>query len=56
MSSMLLFFFREYLGDKPVSIKLQGVEYMNDDPTSVTVLYAKVIEVDGTQRYMYENS
>ncbi|ESO08122.1 hypothetical protein HELRODRAFT_75623 [Helobdella robusta] len=27
--------------DKPLSIKLKGLEYMNDDPYSIDVLYAK---------------
>ena len=32
------------------SIKLSGIESMNDDPSAVDVLYAQVREVDGTTR------
>ena len=39
---------RDVLGDKPVAVKLQGVEYMNDDPSEVDVLYARVIPADGS--------
>lgn len=29
---------------------LKGLEYMNDDPGKVDVLYAKVHEIDGSGR------
>ncbi|XP_031565011.1 activating signal cointegrator 1 complex subunit 1-like isoform X2 [Actinia tenebrosa] len=44
---------RECLHDKPISIKLEGLEIMNDDPSSVSVLYARVNELDGKQRLQH---
>lgn len=40
----------KYLNDSPVTVELKGVEYMNDDPAEVDVLYAKVITQDGSDR------
>lgn len=43
-------FIKELLNDKPLQIHLKGLEYMNDDPSSVDVLYIKVksvVSVDG---------
>ena len=37
-----VFFFSKYLKDGALKIGLRGVEYMNDDPSEVDVLYAKV--------------
>ena len=31
-------------------VELKGVEYMNDDPAEVDVLYANVISQDGSDR------
>lgn len=36
--------------DTAVEIELKGVEYMNDDPAEVDVLYAKVLPKDGSDR------
>ncbi|GLH16136.1 Activating signal cointegrator 1 complex subunit 1 [Gryllus bimaculatus] len=37
------------LGSKPLRLRMCGVEYMNDDPREVDVLYGKVEVTDGTQ-------
>lgn len=36
----------QLLDGKPLRIEIKGVEYMNDEPESVTVLYGKVRETD----------
>jgi len=36
------------LGGKPLKFSVCGLEYMNDDPAEVDVLYAKVKDEDGT--------
>lgn len=41
---------RKELGSLQFSIKLSGIECMNDDPSVVDVLYAQVKETDGTTR------
>ena len=38
---------RDILHGRPVELELQGLEYMNDDPDKVDVLYAKVASADG---------
>ena len=38
---------RPRVGEDPVTIRLEGVEYMNDDPSKVDVLYAKVHDESG---------
>ncbi|XP_018418417.1 PREDICTED: activating signal cointegrator 1 complex subunit 1 [Nanorana parkeri] len=35
---------------KPMQVKMSGIEYMNDDPAMVDVLYAKVGMKDGSER------
>ncbi|XP_072280594.1 activating signal cointegrator 1 complex subunit 1 [Pyxicephalus adspersus] len=35
---------------KPIEVKVSGIEYMNDDPGMVDVLYAKVKMKDGSER------
>lgn len=35
---------------KPMKVKVSGIEYMNDDPAMVDVLYAKVEMKDGSER------
>ena len=37
--------------DTPLRGHFKGLEYMNDDPSDVDVLYAKVQLDDGTDRY-----
>ena len=44
-------FFSNCLQDTAVVVELKGVEYMNDDPADVDVLYAKVVIKDGSNRY-----
>lgn len=36
------------VGEKPLKVDVSGLEYMNDDPAEVDVLYGKVTDVDGT--------
>jgi len=40
----------DMVGSRTVVMHLQGLEYMNDDPHAVDVLYVKVHPVDGSQR------
>lgn len=40
--------YRPIFGDEPLVVKMQGIEYMNDDPAEVDVLYAKVATSDGS--------
>lgn len=42
--------FSNCLQDIAVVVELKGVEYMNDDPAEVDVLYAKVLIKDGSDR------
>jgi activating signal cointegrator complex subunit 1 len=39
----------DILYGNPLELEVQGLEYMNDDPDKVDVLYAKVAPVDGSQ-------
>ncbi|XP_054169117.1 activating signal cointegrator 1 complex subunit 1-like [Oppia nitens] len=32
-------------GGQPIGVQLKGIDYMNDDPTQVNVLYAKVVDM-----------
>ncbi|KAK7919067.1 hypothetical protein WMY93_010351 [Mugilogobius chulae] len=43
-------FIREITGGKPLELQVKGVEYMNDDPGMVDVLYAKVNVKDGSDK------
>lgn len=43
-------FFSKHLQNRPVVVELKGVECMNDDPSEVDVLYAKVTTKDGSDR------
>jgi len=38
------------LKNEPMTVCVRGLEYMNDDPSSVDVLYAKVSLTDGSDR------
>lgn len=42
--------FSQIAGGKPLSVEVAGVEYMNDDPAVMDVLYAKVHMKDGSGR------
>ena len=35
-------FIKDLTGSKPLKVRIKGLEYMNDDPSEVDVLYAKV--------------
>ncbi|XP_077206567.1 activating signal cointegrator 1 complex subunit 1 isoform X2 [Paroedura picta] len=37
-------------GGKPLTVEVAGIEYMNDDPAMMDVLYAKVTMKDGSNR------
>ncbi|XP_042313395.1 activating signal cointegrator 1 complex subunit 1 isoform X2 [Sceloporus undulatus] len=37
-------------GGKPLTIEVAGIEYMNDDPAMIDVLYAKVYMKDGSNK------
>ncbi|XP_060624809.2 activating signal cointegrator 1 complex subunit 1 [Anolis sagrei] len=37
-------------GGKPITIEVTGIEYMNDDPAMIDVLYAKVRTKDGSNK------
>ncbi|TRY59120.1 hypothetical protein DNTS_009562 [Danionella cerebrum] len=41
---------REITGANPLPIEVRGIEYMNDDPSAVDVLYAKVSAQDGSDK------
>ena len=47
VSSVSFFFYRDIIGTSPIEVQIQGVEYMNDDPEKVDVLYGKCIENSG---------
>lgn len=40
-------FINDISGGKPMEVEMVGVEYMNDDPGMVEVVYAKVHRRDG---------
>jgi len=41
---------RDITEGKPLPLEVTGIEYMNDDPAMVDVLYAKVNPKDGSDR------
>uniref|UniRef100_UPI0037E83015 activating signal cointegrator 1 complex subunit 1 n=1 Tax=Semicossyphus pulcher TaxID=241346 RepID=UPI0037E83015 len=43
-------FIRDITEGKPLPLKVMGIEYMNDDPAMVDVLYAKVNVKDGSDK------
>ncbi|XP_001509416.2 activating signal cointegrator 1 complex subunit 1 [Ornithorhynchus anatinus] len=43
-------FINQIAGGKPLPVKMAGVEYMNDDPSTIDILYAKVHMKDGSDR------
>ncbi|NXT89051.1 ASCC1 protein, partial [Anhinga rufa] len=43
-------FVDQIAGGKPLTVEVAGVEYMNDDPATTDVLYAKVHMKDGSDR------
>ncbi|XP_029464890.1 activating signal cointegrator 1 complex subunit 1 isoform X2 [Rhinatrema bivittatum] len=42
--------FNKLLGGKALKVEVAGIEYMNDDPGMVDILYAKVQTKDGSER------
>lgn len=43
---------RDITEGKPLPVEVAGIEYMNDDPASVDVLYAKVKGKDKSDKYV----
>lgn len=43
-------FIRDITDGKPLALEVKGIEYMNDDPSMVDVLYAKVSAQDGSDK------
>ncbi|XP_072523157.1 activating signal cointegrator 1 complex subunit 1 [Salminus brasiliensis] len=43
-------FIRDITEGRPLGLKVRGIEYMNDDPSMVDVLYAKVSAQDGSDK------
>ncbi|KAI5623409.1 activating signal cointegrator 1 complex subunit 1 [Silurus asotus] len=43
-------FIRDITEGKPLALQVKGIEYMNDDPSMVDVLYAKVCVQDGSDK------
>lgn len=44
---------RAHLGSEPAVVKVQGIDCMNDDPSAVKVLFAKLHLTDSSNRYSY---
>lgn len=42
---------KHFGGSKAITLRIQGVEYMNDDPSEVDVLYAKANIADGSDKF-----
>lgn len=42
-------FIKDFLNGKKLTVRIKGLEYMNDDPSKVDVLYAKISEVEGSE-------
>lgn len=42
--------YRDITEGKPLALGVKGIEYMNDDPSTVDVLYAKVCIQDGSDK------
>ncbi|XP_059585902.1 activating signal cointegrator 1 complex subunit 1 isoform X2 [Alligator mississippiensis] len=43
-------FIDKIIGGKPLPVEMTGIEYMNDDPAMMDVLYAKVCMKDGSDK------
>lgn len=52
LKTYCLFFGSDISGGKPLEVEMAGIEYMNDDPAMVDVLYAKVHMKDGSNRWV----
>ena len=51
-SVVLLSVIRDLTEGKPLPLEVKGIEYMNDDPAMVDVLYAKVNMKDGSDKWV----
>lgn len=40
---------------EPIKIRVQGLEIMNDDPSDVRVLYAKVVSENNSLQQLVDN-
>ena len=45
-----MLYYRPILRGEDLRVRLQGLEYMNDDPSAVDVLYAKIQPGDQAER------
>lgn len=48
------FFIRDITLGKPLPLEVTGIEYMNDDPAMVDVLYAKVNVKDASDKLVHQ--
>lgn len=46
-------FIRDITEGKPLPLEVTGIEYMNDDPAMVDILYAKVNVKDGSDKSVF---
>ena len=46
-------FYSTHLGTEPAIVKVQGLDCMNDDPSSISVLFAKLRLTDSSNRYVH---
>ena len=49
---IIVIVFSDILNGEPLELDIQGLEYMNDDPDEVDVLYAMVCPIDRSERYL----
>lgn len=45
-----MYSYRDITEGKPLALEVKGLEYMNDDPSMVDVLYAKVCVQGGSDK------
>jgi len=50
----MLLFIRDITEGKPLVLEVTGIEYMNDDPAMVDVLYAKVKVKDRSDKSVHQ--
>lgn len=51
----VLLHIRDITEGKPLQLEVSGIEYMNDDPAMVDVLYAKVNVKDRSEKSVRQN-
>lgn len=50
LKPFVVYLSRDITEGKPLALEVKGIEYMNDDPSMVDVLYAKVCVQDGSDK------